>query len=286
MYALSSRNEIDAIKLYSDIEMDCKDSFKKIPHKLKKDQIKMYCEEFLKLNVVTGEKDMALFRFFPELPQAHRDLLSLEFQLKYIPQGLDKYRKYETERLTLFSEFDSEIDRHKNEVRNLKDRMDLDPEIALSELEAINKFVEKLMKEQSLLYTKGLRSQKLKIEEVCMEVTGASPPEDKELKKLYEAQKVAEELDGSKVGNTSIHCSPGLSRVECAQKLQEIQTVLKGKPTTIPRIVIVPGDTTFMKSVLFKTGNPNLNFLQISALTDNEDLSEIIEKREASHRSE
>ena len=104
---------------------------------------------------------------FPTLTDADRKSIAEKFRTHFIPMGLEKHRVYEEQRQQLFADSASESQRHQGVVGSLKDRMSLDPEIALKELEAINTFVEKIMKEQSYLFTNDMKEKQLKIEEAC-----------------------------------------------------------------------------------------------------------------------
>jgi hypothetical protein len=106
-------------------------------------------------------------KLIPELTAAQREALVAKFKKKYIPLGLDKIAHYAKERETLFSDFEKESARHFEESTNLKDRMQLDPRIALDEMKAINDFTEKLMKEQAYIYTDGMKARKGQFEEAC-----------------------------------------------------------------------------------------------------------------------
>ena len=111
--------------------------------------------------------DFELQKSFPEMNDSDKSKITAKFASHYIPMGLEKYETFEKQREELFSEFEAETNRHKQVSESLNDRMNLDPQIALKELEAINKFMEKIMTEQAYLYSNGLRAKERKIEEAC-----------------------------------------------------------------------------------------------------------------------
>jgi hypothetical protein len=162
---LQKKNEEDTRELRRDILDDCSDSFKPVANRPEKKVIRTYCE-----TLFTMDKEAPNFNLdssFPTISAADKTAIAGRFRTHFIPMGLEKHRAYEEQRQQLFADSALESDRHQEVVGSLKDRMSLDPEIALKELESINAFVERIMKEQSYLFTNGLKSKQRKIEEAC-----------------------------------------------------------------------------------------------------------------------
>lgn len=162
---LYEKNLEDTEKLAVDIEDDCKDSFKELEIKLPKKSIVAYCQSML--DDKEKSTDSGMTKAIPELTSDQRLQLTGKFKKKYIPLGLDKMAHYNKEREKLFTDFESEMNRHHDESVNLKDRLQMDPRIALDEMKAINEFTEKLMKEQAYIYTDGMKARKAKFDEAC-----------------------------------------------------------------------------------------------------------------------
>ncbi|WP_408096848.1 hypothetical protein ACJVC5_17555 [Peredibacter sp. HCB2-198] len=166
---LYERNKKDTEKLVEDIVDDCRDSFRVFDHNIKRGNLKKYCESLLtNKEAATPE---GLYKALPELNDTQRKQIMREFKKKYVQLGIDKVEAYEKQRKELFSDFEKESARHHEEVSNLKDRVQLDPRIALNEMKAINEFVEKLMKEQAYIYSDGMRVKKAQFEEACQSLS-------------------------------------------------------------------------------------------------------------------
>lgn len=162
---LYKKNVKDSEELAEDIEDDCKDSFDELKIKMDKKQIKSYCKSLVGSKENSTESGIG--KAFPNLKPDQKQALLGKFKKKYIPLGLDKIAVYEKQRETLFSDFEKEMNRHHEESLNLKDRLQLDPRIALDEMKAINEFTEKLMKEQAYIYTDGMKEKKSQFEQAC-----------------------------------------------------------------------------------------------------------------------
>lgn len=166
---LYERNKNDTKNLVTDITDDCRDAFRVFDHDIKTADLKSYCE-----SLTTGKSAASaegLVKALPQLKEEQRRLILREFKKKYVQLGIDKVVAYEKQRQELFSDFEKESNRHHEEVKNLKDRIQIDPRIALNEMKAINEFVEKLMKEQAYIYSDGMRVKKAQFEEACQSLS-------------------------------------------------------------------------------------------------------------------
>ncbi|MES2528701.1 MAG: hypothetical protein V4598_16575 [Bdellovibrionota bacterium] len=170
---LYERNLSDTKKLRHDIEDDCEDSFNRLDQKPERKAIRDYCK-----TLVTQDKNLPQFNLgsaFPALPEASRSQLVQSFNRELIPMGIEKHSTYEQQRTQLFADFERETNRHEAAVSSLRDRISIDPEIALRELTSINAFVERIMTEQAYLYTNGLKGKQRKIEEACAGIEAPTP---------------------------------------------------------------------------------------------------------------
>lgn len=162
---LYERNLKDARDLRKDVIDDCRDSFDQIENKPPKNAIRTYCEGLFTMDKSAPQFNLAAS--FPTISSFNRETIASRFATKYIQMGLDKHAAFERQREELFSDFDNETARHQEVTKNMTDRLNIDPEIALRELSSINRFIEKIMTEQAYLYTNGLKDKKRKIEEAC-----------------------------------------------------------------------------------------------------------------------
>ncbi|WPU63831.1 gluzincin family metallopeptidase [Peredibacter starrii] len=166
---LYERNKKDTEELTKDVVEDCRDSFRVFDHDIKKADLKKYCESLLTDKAAPTPE--GLVKALPQLNDKQRQQIMREFKKKYVQLGIDKVAAYEKQRKELFSDFEKESARHHEEISNLKDRVQMDPRIALNEMKAINEFVEKLMKEQAYIYSDGMRVKKAQFEEACQSLS-------------------------------------------------------------------------------------------------------------------
>lgn len=157
---LLKKNEKDTQKLMADVFQDCVDSFDGV--NLSQKKTRRYCED------LEASKDgLRLAESFPTLTPSEIKTVNRSFEKKYIALGLQKIKTFEEQREKLAQNFEDESSRHQEETSNLAGRLNFDPEVALNQLSADNKFFEKLMREQAYLFSSGLKEKKLKVEEAC-----------------------------------------------------------------------------------------------------------------------
>lgn len=174
---LLEKNIKDTRKLLTDVENDCVKSFQLVGQSVKNSDIKKYCRQL----VQKPEDKEFLSQGLPlGMSKSERLALQKEFQKRHIELGLAQAAQYESQREDLFKSFEEETQRHYEATTHIKDRLQLDPRIALEEMKAINEFTEKLMSEQAYVYSDGMRVRRAKFEEACssMGITDLAPVPD------------------------------------------------------------------------------------------------------------
>lgn len=111
--------------------------------------------------------DLKPSQAFPQLDPNEKSKVLESFKKKLIYSGIEKHLVYEKQRDELFKSFDTASLEHRQKIDNLKDRLQLEPRIALEEVKSIHGFIEKIMNEQAYLYTNGIKVKKAKFEEAC-----------------------------------------------------------------------------------------------------------------------
>lgn len=154
--------------LAEDVIEDCRESLKASKNKINKKESRTYCESIIKDKSLASSEGLA--KSFPRLNPDEVKVVTDSFKAKYVELGIDKLKVFKEQREDVFADFEKESNRHFETSMNLKDRIQLDPRVALEEMKAINQFSEKLMKEQAYFYTDGLKNRKAKFDEACMDV--------------------------------------------------------------------------------------------------------------------
>lgn len=161
---LIKKNIQDTDRLLKDVERDCRDSFSSVKTVVHKKVVTQYCSS---LQNPEFETSFNLKEKFPALSSEQVTTINNSFDQKYVRLGLTKVQAFNKQRHQLTEDFKAETARHHDLTSNLVGRLNLNPEIALDQLSADNRFFEKLMKEQAYLFSSGLKAKKLKVEEAC-----------------------------------------------------------------------------------------------------------------------
>lgn len=163
---LYKQNLDDTKRLTHDVEDDCSDTLKDLKLNITKASRQDYCRSLVSKRPKSLTDDLK--SAFPELSVSEHKSVMREFDRQYVALGLDKLAVYELQREGLFKEFAAESERHQAVTTELKDRMFLDPRIALNEMKSINAFTERLMKEQAYVFSDTMKARKASFEEACL----------------------------------------------------------------------------------------------------------------------